>query len=87
MFIIEDEAHAEPQGEFVTFDAAMAELKRRAVKRRDLQVLMAALSAATIRLTCAVALQTSPRAWPVAKTLEALNPCVGRLPAEPARSR
>jgi hypothetical protein len=30
MFIIEDEAHAEPQGEFPTFDAAVAELRRRA---------------------------------------------------------
>ena len=29
MFVIEDELHAEPQGEFPTFDAAMAELRRR----------------------------------------------------------
>ena len=35
MFIIEDEAHAEPQGEFATFDEAMAELKRRAAIRWD----------------------------------------------------
>ena len=30
MFIIDDEAHAESQGEFPTFEAAVAELRRRA---------------------------------------------------------
>jgi hypothetical protein len=30
MFVIEDEAHAEPQGEFDTFEDALAELRRRA---------------------------------------------------------
>lgn len=29
MFIIEDELHAEPQGKFVSFEQALAELKRR----------------------------------------------------------
>ncbi len=29
MFLIEDELHSEPQGEFTTFDAAMTELRRR----------------------------------------------------------
>ena len=28
MFVVEDEAHAEPQGEFETFEDAMAELRR-----------------------------------------------------------
>jgi hypothetical protein len=30
MFVIEDEIHAEPQGEFASFDEALAELRRRA---------------------------------------------------------
>jgi hypothetical protein len=30
-FVIEDESHAEPQGEFDTLDAAIAELKHRAL--------------------------------------------------------
>ena len=30
MFVIEDESHAEPQGEFASLDAALDELKRRA---------------------------------------------------------
>jgi hypothetical protein len=30
MFVIEDEAHAEPQGEFETFDDALAQLRLRA---------------------------------------------------------
>jgi hypothetical protein len=30
MFMIEDEVHAEPQGQFATFDAALEELRRRA---------------------------------------------------------
>ncbi len=30
MFVIEDELHAEPQGEFATFEEALAELRRRA---------------------------------------------------------
>ncbi len=30
MFEIEDERHAEPQGDFASFDAALAELRRRA---------------------------------------------------------
>ena len=30
MFVIEDEAHAEIQGEYETFEAAIAELRRRA---------------------------------------------------------
>lgn len=30
MFVIEDEAHAEPQGEFATFQDALTELRRRA---------------------------------------------------------
>jgi hypothetical protein len=31
MFVIEDEAHAQPQGEFVSLESALAELKRRAL--------------------------------------------------------
>jgi hypothetical protein len=31
MFVIEDELHAEPQGEFETFESALAELRRRAL--------------------------------------------------------
>ena len=31
MFRLEDELHAEPQGEFETFEDALAELRRRAV--------------------------------------------------------
>ena len=30
MFVIEDERHAEPQGEFSTIESALAELRRRA---------------------------------------------------------
>jgi hypothetical protein len=30
MFVIEDELHAEPQGEFATYDEAVGELRRRA---------------------------------------------------------
>ena len=30
MFVIEDESHAEPQGEFASLDAALDELRRRA---------------------------------------------------------
>jgi hypothetical protein len=30
MFLIEDEIHAEPQGQFASFDEAMVELTRRA---------------------------------------------------------
>ena len=30
MFVIEDEAHAEPQGEFDSLESAIAELRRRA---------------------------------------------------------
>jgi hypothetical protein len=35
MFVIEDEIHAEPQGEFATFDEALVELRRRAQVRWD----------------------------------------------------
>ena len=35
MFLIEDETHAEPQGEFVTYDLALAELRRRAAAPWD----------------------------------------------------
>jgi hypothetical protein len=31
MFLLEDETHAEPQGEFATFAEALAELRRRAM--------------------------------------------------------
>lgn len=34
-FIVEDEAHAERQGEFPTFQAAVADLKRRAAEPWD----------------------------------------------------
>jgi len=35
MFVVEDESHAEPQGEFETFEDAMAELRRRAAMPWD----------------------------------------------------
>ena len=31
MFVIEDEAHAEPQGQFASFEKAIVELQRRAI--------------------------------------------------------
>jgi hypothetical protein len=31
MFLIEDELHAEPQGQFASFEQAIAELKRRSI--------------------------------------------------------
>lgn len=35
MFVIEDEAHAEPQGEFETLEGAIAALRRRAASPWD----------------------------------------------------
>jgi hypothetical protein len=35
IFVVEDEAHAEPQGEFETFAEAVAELRRRAAMPWD----------------------------------------------------
>jgi hypothetical protein len=37
MFVIEDEAHAEPQGEFAAYEGAVAELRRRASIAWDLE--------------------------------------------------